>query len=580
MECRRQLDAACSSAVGHPLICAASVFLLLACYTLPGTAQPILTDGNLLTQIEQLSAEERWQEIVRLAEAAPTRSTELDYYYGIALARLERWDEARSVFQAGSRARPGDKRFPLELAGIAFKQKHYTEAVANLRRALGLDPTDSYGNDFLGSVYFLEGNLEAALKYWNRIGKPQIEELRMEPKPRVDPVLLDRAFAFSPASTLRLPELLTSKVRIRGLEIFPSYRIDLAARHDGKFDAVFRSQERNGWGASTLQGLIGLFRGLPYQTINPEFLNIGGSGLNFVSLVRWDSEKRRVLASVSGPLHRDPKRRYCVSADLRNENWDIRNSFSGPAPLLAALNLRREAAAAEITSFSTGRWNWSTGAEFSHRDFRSVLPGIGLTPELLLDGYQLKHTAQFNYELWRIPERRFTIESGTSSQVGRIWSQPAHAFAKLQGSLLSQWYPLSRGDDYETHWQLRAGRTFGDLPFDELSMLGMERDNDLWLRAHIGTRNGRKGSAPLGRNYFLSNWEMDKNVYQNGLFNLRLGPFLDTGKITPSAALGSKKWLWDVGVQAKLRVLGVSVGVSYGKDLRSGNNAFYTTVGR
>ncbi len=77
MECRRQLDAACSSGVGHPLICAASVFLLLACYTLPGTAQPILTDENLLTQVEQLSAEERWQEIVRLAETAPTWSAEL-----------------------------------------------------------------------------------------------------------------------------------------------------------------------------------------------------------------------------------------------------------------------------------------------------------------------------------------------------------------------------------------------------------------------------------------------------------------------------------------------------------------------
>ena len=87
MECRRQLDAACCSAVGHPLICAAAVFLLLACYILPGTAQPILTDENHLTQIEQLAAEERWQEIVRLAETAPTPSAELDYYYGIALAR-------------------------------------------------------------------------------------------------------------------------------------------------------------------------------------------------------------------------------------------------------------------------------------------------------------------------------------------------------------------------------------------------------------------------------------------------------------------------------------------------------------
>src|SRR5437899_6865774 len=132
MECRRQLDAACCSAVGHPLICTAAVFLMLACYILPGTAQPILTDRNLLTQIEQLSAEERWQEIVRLAETAPTPSAELDYYYGIALARLGRWDEARSAFQAGSRARSCDKRFPMELAGIAFKQKTLSEAVAEI----------------------------------------------------------------------------------------------------------------------------------------------------------------------------------------------------------------------------------------------------------------------------------------------------------------------------------------------------------------------------------------------------------------------------------------------------------------
>jgi hypothetical protein len=112
-------------------------------------------------------------------------------------------------------------------------------------------------------------------------------------------------------------------------------------------------------------------------------------------------------------------------------------------------------------------------------------------------------------------------------------------------------------------------------------MLGLERDSDLWLRAHVGLRDGRKGSAPLGRNYFLSNWESDKNLYSNGLVTLQLGPFFDSGKITdPSATLGSEKWLFDTGAQAKLRVLGVGVVFSYGKDLRTGNNAFFTTVSR
>ena len=145
----------------------------------------------------------------------------------------------------------------------------------------------------------------------------------------------------------------------------------------------------------------------------------------------------------------------------------------------------------------------------------------------------------------------------------------------------SQWFPLAQGDDYNTRWRVQAGKTFGQLPFDELFMLGMERDNDLWLRAHIGARGGRKGSAPLGRNYFLSNWETDKNLYRNGIFTLKLSPFLDTGRITDaSSTLGSGKWLWDTGVQAKLQVFGVGVAIIYGKDLRTGRNAFYTNVAR
>ena len=45
---------------------------------------------------------------------------------------------------------------------------------------------------------------------------------------------------------------------------------------------------------------------------------------------------------------------------------------------------------------------------------------------------------------------------------------------------------------------LRAGRTFGQAPLDELFILGLERDNDLPLRAHIGTRDGRKAALRWG----------------------------------------------------------------------------------
>ena len=574
MDCGRELDAAGAASNPVPLILGGVLLFLFTC-----TAGAQTPNNSLVTRAKRLSAEQRWQEVVSLAQSAQNSSAELDFYYGTALAQLGRWDDAHDAFAAGARLQPGDKRFPLELAGVAFKQKRYSVAARYLRRALHLDPTDAYGNDFLGTVYFLQGNLEAALKYWNRVGKPQIVDVRSQPTPQVNAALLDRAIVFAPASVLHQPDLLTTNVRIEGLQIFPRYQFDLQARDDGKFDILFRNRERDGWGQGSLEKLFLLFRQLPFQSITPEVYNLHHQAINFVSLYRWDAEKRRIRAQLSGPFRANPKFRYGLTADLRSENWNIRNSFQGPAPVLGSLNLRREAVAADFASMESGRWRWSAGAEISHRDFRSVIPGTVLSSSLLAKGYQLKQFAQLDAALWRWPEYRLTIEGGASSQAGRIWSQPSHSFEKVQGSWRLHWLPQAESDDYEIQNRSRAGKTFGDVPFDELFMLGLERDNDLEMRAHIGTRNGRKGSAPLGRNYFLSNWDADKNIYRNGIFTVKLGPFLDTGKITDaSPGLGSHEWLSDLGAQAKVRVFGVGVAFSYGRDLRTGNNAFYVTV--
>jgi len=59
-----------------------------------------------------------------------------------------------------------------------------------------------------------------------------------------------------------------------------------------------------------------------------------------------------------------------------------------------------------------------------------------------------------------------------------------------------------------------------------------------------------------------------------------VGPFLDSGKTyDPSGRFGSPKWLWDFGVQVKIRLLGsLEFVLGYAKDLRSGNNSFFTAV--
>src|SRR4030095_2112890 len=115
---------------------AASALLIFTVLSFPLCAQTSGPDS--LARIKQLVVEERWQEIVLIAEAEASPSADLNYYYGIALGRLERWDDAENAFERGRIQQPRDKRFPVELAGIRFKQKKYAAAVDYLQRALRL----------------------------------------------------------------------------------------------------------------------------------------------------------------------------------------------------------------------------------------------------------------------------------------------------------------------------------------------------------------------------------------------------------------------------------------------------------
>jgi hypothetical protein len=109
----------------------------------------------------------------------------------------------------------------------------------------------------------------------------------------------------------------------------------------------------------------------------------------------------------------------------------------------------------------------------------------------------------------------------------------------------------------------------------------MELDSDLELRGQIGTRDGRKGSSPLGHQYLLSNTDFARRLYSNGLFTIQTGPLFDIAKVgAPTSGLSTQQWIFDTGVAAKFTVLGTSIVLTYGRDLRAGSNAFYGTLAR
>src|SRR6185437_3208748 len=160
-----------------------------------------------------------------------------------------------------------------------------------------------------------------------------------------------------------LEDLLTSKKRLRGLEIFPRYSFQLSARDDGQFDLTMHAEEENGFGPNRWAALLSTFRGTFYDTICLEYFNAGNSGRNITSLARWDPQKRRLSLSYSSPLEQNPKYRYILGIDLRNENWAITPSSQASAPILGALNLQTQVLKVGISSFNSGRWDWFMGTE-------------------------------------------------------------------------------------------------------------------------------------------------------------------------------------------------------------------------
>ncbi|MGH9562407.1 MAG: hypothetical protein ACRD3S_13220, partial [Terracidiphilus sp.] len=468
----------------------------------------------------------------------------------------------------------------VELAGVDYQQKQYAPSKRLLRRALSIQPTDDYSNNFLASIYFLQGNLEAALKYWNRVDKPRLADLTYSPDPTLNSLILDRAFGFSRGSVWRRDRYLTTQACLHALDLFPLMQFDLQPQSSGSFDLVFRAPERSPWGRNYVFSAITMLRGLPFETIYPDFYNLNHSGLNSLSLFRWDDQKRRLTTELAAPLFDNPALRYRLYFDARDENWNITNTIVPSAPANARFNLERISAGGELRFIESGRWQWNMGVEYSDRLFRSLIGIPAQAAPFFADGSSIALLSSVQRSLTRFPERRFTLDAGASAELGTFFEKPLGRYGRTQSSLTADWFPQAQGDDYHLQARFRAAATFGRVPLDDLFVLGFDRDTNLWMRGYPALYHGQKGNAPLGRDYFLSNWDFGKIAYDNPFVTASVGPFLDSGDAyDPSNYFGSHKWMWDSGLQTKIRVLGrAEIILGWGITLRSARSSFFATV--
>lgn len=551
-----------------------AVLSLLLCL-----ASSLPVDDTRLGLVRELYREKKWEEAAREAQGPANQSAEFDYLAGMSLAHLARWPEALRALTAGHRKAPGDPRFLVERAGVLWKLQNPRAAKRDLRQALRLDPRDAYAREFLGTLFLLDGNLEAALGFWNPLEKPRLADVLVRPPVELRTDILDRAITFHPPQVLAAESFLRTDRRLDLLGIFPRRRYELGPAGTEDYALKLALAEENGWGGSKLAEAISLLSGLPYQTVYPQFRNLGGRAINFTSLARWDSQKRRARAEVSMPVAGNPAVRLALFFDARDEHWNLARTFQGSGPVAGDVNLRRVSGGASFRRVETGRWSWTAGVELASREFRNTEELASPVP-FFTGSNSFAAWLKNDYSLLRLPEHRFTLDTAGQVRFGCHFKDGLGPFVSVTGDLRAKWFPEARGDDYETALRLRGGRTSGSVPLDELFALGVDRDNDLAMRGHPGTTGGRPGAAPLGSRYVLFNSEIDKVVYRHPFFTIKLGPFVDTGTIADDSGLvGSGRWLVDTGVQVKVRVLGgLRAAFSYGRDLHGGRGAFSGTA--
>jgi hypothetical protein len=467
----------------------------------------------------------------------------------LALARSGDLEGAKRVLVDGQAAYPGDKRFPIDLAGVSYRLGNRSAAREHIRRALRLDPEDAYANNLLATLYMLGGNLDAAVKYWNRLSKPRVTRVRIPDDPGVDPGLLRKVLPKASSPFLTMDALRGARMDLERLEVFNRYRLELVPVEKEEFELHFDGWNRRELSTHPALRLLPFVRGLPYQAVHIDFMNLRASGANFTSMWRWDPDKRRAVLFLRGVLPTDPNWKLGIGADLRDEIWDLRN---GDSPFSMRRNDLRIEASRRITS----RLVWTNDLSYTRRRFRDAE---------LTGGASIKNAAGFSYVLADLPEHGFTLRTRATGELGRFLGHST--FGKLQADLAADW-GLS---NWHVAGRMLGGTIKGFVPFDELFVIGMERDHNLWLRGHVATHEGRKGAAPIVSRYLLFQSEADRVLYRHTAFQFRVGPFVDFGR--------AGKWLVDAGIQSKINVLsGVTVTFVYGRNLREGGSVFYTAV--
>src|SRR5262249_46536658 len=148
----------------------------------------------------------------------------------------------------------------------------------------------NYASDLLASIDISEGEVQSALRYWNKSGRPVIDDILHNYYLNFGNWTVREAIAFHPSDVLHYNQWKTTEARLFqtnnftnvGLEVEPTVIPD-------HYDAIVRTTSKTNLKSDFVWNL---FKGGLYDVSYFDLWNIKNSGVNWTSMYRWDTDRR------------------------------------------------------------------------------------------------------------------------------------------------------------------------------------------------------------------------------------------------------------------------------------------------
>ena len=544
------------------------LFTISPCFAQLDEARQAVERGENVRAVNILSAE--------LADR-PTADAYL--LLGTAYGNMKEFQKAEDVFTEGSKRFSSDARLLNALGDLYLANNDADAARSALRQALRVDPQNNYASDLLATIDMSEGEVQAALRSWNKTGRPIIDDILHNYYLSFGSWVVRRAVAFHPAGVLRYSEWKTTESRLLETDNFANIGLEIEPTTiPDQYNAVVRTTTKTNDLGNFVFNLV---KGLPFETNFLDVWNIGNSGINFNSRYRWQAVRRRLDSQLKIPVPFPGLLNLELGNTWRLERWNLSPNvlpqYLGVARFIYDANILR----LHLKQIPYYRFDIGGGLEYFNRAAAGNLPSPLASNSLNVG----KFSVESNIRLFDGQyQDRLHLEAfaARASILGNI--NFSGGVAELNNRIT-----LSKDNRAYFDWTVKGGTSRGNTPVEDYFVLGIDTFIRNPLRGHSAADHGVYGRGPMGTDFVLVNTDVERRIATLPLFNTLNIPFLtvkwevflDAAKTFDRNHIFQQGKLWvDTGGGLRFETPTQSFNVVYGRSLRDGTAVFMGYVER